>query len=80
MKNDLYFKDDSIVRVLDVKENRALMIDCVRRTMPQRKDIASLTGWEKCSEEKLYEIADVDLPEIDSLCRKAVKSHMNGIQ
>lgn len=74
MKNDLYFKDDSIVRVLDVKENRALMIDCVRRTMPQRKDIASLTGWEKCSEEKLYEIADVDLPELDSLCPESRKT------
>lgn len=67
-KNDLYFKDDLIIRVLDVKEDRALMIDCIRRTMPQRKDIASLTGWEKCSEEKLYEIADVDLLEFDSLC------------
>lgn len=67
-KNDLYFKDDLIIRVLDVKEDRALMIDCIRRTMPQRKDIASLTGWEKCSEEKLYEIADVDLLELDSLC------------
>lgn len=74
MKNDLYFKDDSIVRVLDVKENRALMIDCIRRTMPQRKDIASLTGWEKCSEEKLYEIADVDLPELDSLCPESRKT------
>lgn len=67
-KNDLYFKEDLIIRVLDVKEDRALMIDCIRRTMPQRKDIASLTGWEKCSEEKLYEIADVDLLELDSLC------------
>ena len=43
-KNDLYFKEDLIIRVLDVKEDRALMIDCIRRTMPQRKDIASLTG------------------------------------
>ena len=66
-KNDLYFKEDLIIRVLDVKKDRALMIDCIRRTMPQRKDIASLTGWEKCSEEKLYEIADVDLPELDSI-------------
>ena len=73
-KNDLYFKDDLIIRVLDVKEDRALMIDCIRRTMPQRKDIASLTGWEKCSEEKLYEIADVDLPELDSLCPESRKT------
>ena len=67
-KNDLYFKEDLIIRVLDVKEDRALMIDCIRRTMPQLKDIVSLAGWEKCSEEKLCEITGVDLPEIDSLC------------
>ena len=67
-KNDLYFKDDSIVRVLEVREDRVLVIDCIRRTMPQWKELVSLAGLEKCSEEKLYEIADVDLPEIDSLC------------
>lgn len=66
-KNDLYFKDDLIIRVLDVKEDRALMIDCIRRTMPQWKEVAFFVGWEKCSEEKLYEIADEDLPELDSI-------------
>lgn len=67
-KNDLYFKEDLIIRVLDVKEDRALMIDCIRRTMPQWKEVAFFVGWEKCSEEKLYKIADVNLPELDSLC------------
>lgn len=73
-KNDLYFKEDLIIRVLDVKEDRALMIDCIRRTMPQWKDIVSLTGWEKCSEEKLCEIADVNLPEVDSFCPESRKT------
>lgn len=67
-KNDLYFKENSIVRVLEVREDNALVIDCIQRMMPQWKDIVSLAGWEKCSEEKLYEIAGVDLPELDSLC------------
>lgn len=67
-KNNLYFKEDLIIRVLDVKEDRALMIDCIRRTMPQWKEVAFFVGWEKCSEEKLYKIADVNLPELDSLC------------
>lgn len=73
MKNDLYFKDNSIVRLLEVREDKALVIDCVRRTMPQWKEVAFLAGWEKCSEEKLYEIADVDLPEIESLCPESRK-------
>lgn len=73
-KNDLYFKEKSIVRVLEVREDKALVIDCVRRTMPQWKELAFLAGWEKCSEEKLYEIADVDLPEIESLCPESRKT------
>lgn len=72
-KFDLYFKENAIVRVLEVREDKALVIDCIRRTMPQWKDIVSFAGWEKCSEEKLYKIADVDLPEIDSLCPESRK-------
>ena len=72
-KNDLYFKENSIVRVLEVREDKVLVIDCVRRTMPQWKDIVSLTGWEKCSEEKMYESADVNMPEIDSLSPESRK-------
>ena len=58
LKNELYFNDDVIIRVLEVREDRVLVIDCVRRTMPQWKEVAFLAGWEKCSEEKLYEIAE----------------------
>ena len=29
-KNELYFNDTSIIRVLAVKESKALVIDCVR--------------------------------------------------
>lgn len=72
-KNDLYFKDDSIVRVLEVREDKALMIDCIRRTMPQWKELVSLVGWDQCSQETLYEITGVDLPELDSLCPESRK-------
>ena len=73
MKNDLYFKDDSIIRVLAVRKDKALMIDCIRRTMPQWKDIVSLAGWDQCSQETLYEITGVELPELDSLCPESRK-------
>lgn len=43
-KNDLYFKENSIVRVLEVREDNALVIDCIQRMMPQWKDIVSF-GW-----------------------------------
>lgn len=32
-KNDLYFKENSIVRVLEVREDNALVIDCIQRMM-----------------------------------------------
>lgn len=73
MKNDLYFKDDSIIRVLEVRKDKALMIDCIRRTMPQWKDIVSLAGWDQCSQETLYEITGVELPELDFLCPESRK-------
>ena len=72
-KFDLYFKENAIVRVLEVREDKALVIDCIRRTMPQWKDIVSLAGWDQCSQETLYEITGVDLPELDSLCPESRK-------
>ena len=66
-KNDLYFKDDSIIRVLVEKEDRVLVIDCVRRTMPFWENVSFYVGWEQCSHEKLYEITNIEMPEIDSM-------------
>lgn len=66
-KNDLYFKDDSIIRVLVEKEDRVLVIDCVQRTMPFWENVSSYVGWEQCSHEKLYEITNIEVPEIDSM-------------
>lgn len=66
-KNDLYFKDDSIIRVLVEKEDRVLVIDCVQRTMPFWENVSSYVGWEQCSHEKLYEITNIEMPEIDSM-------------
>lgn len=33
-KNDLYRKDDSILRVIHIQENQIMVIDCVKFTMP----------------------------------------------
>ena len=34
-KNSLWKRDDSILRVLDERENERLVIDCVHPTMPR---------------------------------------------
>lgn len=72
-KNKLYLKNDSVIRVLEERDDKILVIDCIRRTMPQWKAIACLNGWEQCSQENLYAITNVEVPEIDSLCPESRK-------
>lgn len=72
-KNELYSKDNSIIRVLEEKEDKILVIDCIRIKMPQWKEISYLDGWEQCLQETLYDIANIEVPEIDSLCPESRK-------
>lgn len=72
-KNKLYFKNDSVIRVLEERDGKILVIDCIRRTMPQWKVTACLDGWEQCSQETLYAVTNVEIPEIDSLCPESRK-------
>lgn len=72
-KNKLYLKNDSIIRVLEERDGKILVIDCIRRTMPQWKVAACLNGWEQCSQETLYAVTNVEVPEIDSLCPESRK-------
>lgn len=72
-KNKLYLKNDSVIRVLEERDDTVLVIDCIRRTMPQWKEIVSLNGWEQCSQETLYVVTNVEVQEIDSLCPESRK-------
>lgn len=72
-KNELYSKDNSIIRVLEEKEDKILVIDCIRRKMPQWKELSYLDGWEQCSQETLYDITNIEVAEIDSLCPESRK-------
>ena len=72
-KNELYFKDDSIVRVLALKEDYVLIIDCVRRKMPHWENISFFVGWQQCSQENLYRFTNIVIPEIDSLLPESRK-------
>lgn len=72
-KNELYFKDDSIVRVLALKEDYVLIIDCVRRKMPHWENISFFVGWQQCAQENLYRFTNIVIPEIDSLLPESRK-------
>lgn len=73
LKNELYINGDSIVRILDIRDEKVLVIDCVRRIMPQWIEISSLVEWQQCSQETLYVITNIEVSEIDSLCPESRK-------
>lgn len=73
LKNELYINGDSIVRILDIRDEKVLVIDCVRRIMPQWIEISSLVEWQQCTQETLYAITNVEVPEIASLCPESRK-------
>ncbi|MCM1221699.1 MAG: transposase family protein [Lachnospiraceae bacterium] len=66
-KYELLFSGDKIVRVLDIQDNRILMIDCVNRKMPVWMDIESLEAYSECTNDELSETTGFISVAIDSL-------------
>ena len=58
-KNNLYRNDETIIRVLDLSENKALIIDCIRLTVPRWVDISALSDFAPCTETELYEKTNI---------------------
>ena len=48
MKNRLMKKGDSIIRILDTKENEVFVIDCVKKTMPVWCNKSFVSDYEIC--------------------------------
>ena len=72
-KNDLYVKDNIIIRILEIRDDKVLTIDCMRRTMPEWKEISSLSEYDNVSQETLYDFIGIEIPEIDSLSAESRK-------
>ena len=53
-RNEIYCYGKEILRVLDVKEGRCLIIDCVKTAMPVWKDADALSGYSIMKGEELY--------------------------
>ena len=73
-KHDLLRSGDSIIRVLDVQDDRILMIDCVKQTMPVWVESELLESYVGCTERDLYDAIGVagtkDIDDLDSEQRK----------
>ena len=66
-KNELYRNNNSIIRVLEIKNNAVLVIDCINKTMPQWIGILFFEDWTKCSDETLHEITGIELQDIKTV-------------
>lgn len=50
--------ENQIIRVLKSQGNKALVIDCIKRTMPKWVDGDSLSNYDDCGEDEMYELTD----------------------
>lgn len=70
-KNDLFWHENDIFRVLNFTENKAFVINCTRQTMPQWYDNAAFDNWTLCNEQDFQKHSGVVLPDIDFLSPSA---------
>lgn len=66
-KNKLYRNNNSIIRVLEIKNNAVLVIECISKTMPQWIGVSFFEDWTKCSDEILHEITGIELQDIKTV-------------
>lgn len=67
LKNSLWKSDDTILRVLAVQESRVLVMDCIKRTMPQWKNTQEVEKLLKIDIQELCSRTEVQLPDVESL-------------
>ena len=73
-KKQLLKDNGSIYRVLAIEGDSVLMIDCLKKTMPNWYDMGEVSGYEDCSEEELLEVTGTVLVEEEDLPSKARKT------
>lgn len=81
MKNNCLLKmEDNIIRVLDQRQSKAFIIDCVKRTMPRWIDKSEISQYQECTEEEMMKQTNIyiqDMELLDSESRKFVYSHFS---
>ena len=67
LKNKLLQKDNNIVRVLETENDKALVVNCIKRVVPQWINTAELTEYTECSINDLSDITGICTLPIDKL-------------
>jgi len=74
MKNrQLYKNANQILRVLKTDEDRVLVIDCIKRTMPKWTELSQMKEFVECSEEELLEAVNVSFEEVEKMSEARIK-------
>lgn len=55
-KNDLIKLQGSVYRILEIRENSVLTVDCLHQSMPTWIDISKLQPFSECSEQEMHDI------------------------
>ena len=66
-KSELIRSQEKIFRILDMSEHLILVIDCLKLTMPQWIEIASITEAEIITDDELCRMTDYHLPDVEEL-------------
>ena len=67
LRNELYRRDNLFYRILSIFEERLLVIDCVKRVMPDWVSVTLLEGFILAEEQELHAFLGITLPEYESL-------------
>ena len=59
-KYDLMKLNDSVIRIIDIKADKLLITDCVKRTMPTWVTISDIKEYRECSVTELQDIQPVE--------------------
>ena len=67
MKNKLIKNQETILRILDTSDQELLVIDCLKRTMPQWIGASSIQDCEIITDDELCSITDYHIPDVEEL-------------
>ena len=59
-KNDLLKPNENIIRVLEIQQDKVLIIDCIKRSMPTWIEVIDLKEYSDCSEKELRKATGIN--------------------
>ena len=81
MKNKaVYRKENQFYRILKIGNEKVLVIDCIKRTMPKWEPIEFLNRYEECDETELLEYLNIDFTtELTEKCKAVMNERFSLI-